>query len=87
MDVVVEKVSSQLSSTTKYPPVSRRLHPSTVTPIIDNSLQKDSGSNNDTGFLNCTITIITNSKTKVIGFISEWINTYYFLLRELSLIF
>ncbi|XP_018906436.2 uncharacterized protein [Bemisia tabaci] len=82
IDPPVEKVSSQLSSTTKYPPVSRRLHPSTVTPIIDNSLQKDSGSNNDTGFLNCTITIITNSKTKVIGFISEWINTYYFLLQN-----
>jgi hypothetical protein len=31
---------------------------------------------------NCTITIYTNEKTRVIGFISEWLNAYKFLSRK-----
>lgn len=32
--------------------------------------------------INCTIAIYTNSKTRVIGFVSEWIHTYNFLSKN-----
>ncbi|XP_039287753.1 uncharacterized protein LOC120352153 [Nilaparvata lugens] len=32
--------------------------------------------------INCSVTIYTNSRTRVIGFISEWINTYNFLTQN-----
>lgn len=32
--------------------------------------------------INCTVTIFTGEKTRVIGLISEWINTYHFMKRK-----
>ncbi|KAL1138843.1 hypothetical protein AAG570_008905 [Ranatra chinensis] len=49
--------------------------------VFPNEIQRDSET--DAGpTINCTITIYTNGKTRVIGFISEWINAYNFLSQN-----
>ncbi|XP_063234247.1 uncharacterized protein LOC134537587 isoform X2 [Bacillus rossius redtenbacheri] len=66
----------------------RRPEPNPVSPPhhrpADHATTKDMQGDHvsDETNTNCTITIYTNEKTRVIGFISEWINAYNFISRN-----